>query len=467
MTKMAISQTIKQRLFRPIPIDSLAAFRILFGAMMAFSILRFMAKGWVHELYVKPNYFFTYYGFSWVKPWPEWGLYLHFSLLALLALMIALGFYYRWSMILFFLGFTYVELLDQSNYLNHYYFISLIAFLMIWMPLAQAYSVDTWRKKEKQTSPPLNTLDPHYAPAWPLLTLRLQMAILYFFAGAAKLNPDWLFAAQPLKIWLQGQSGMPLIGPLLAQTWMAYAMSWAGTLYDLTIPFFLSWRKTRVIAYLAVVFFHVFTWMLFNIGVFPWVMIVATTAFFEPDWPRKFWSFLSRKGRKKKLATNSFTIPSKLTLTSKHSQLIMACLSVYFLIQIFLPLRHWLYPGNTLWTEEGFRFSWRVMLKEKNGALDYFISEPSTGRRWEVSPSRYLSPYQLQQMNTRPDMILALAHHIAEDFRKQGIKNPEVRVHSIASLNGRPQQTLIDPTVNLAQEKDSLWPKKWIVPLKK
>ena len=40
-------------------------------------------------------------------------------------------------------------------------------------------------------------------------------------------------------------------------------------------------------------------------------------------------------------------------------------LVVLFLgIQFLLPLRHLLYPGNVNWTEEGFRFAWRVMLVE-------------------------------------------------------------------------------------------------------
>jgi hypothetical protein len=42
-----------------------------------------------------------------------------------------------------------------------------------------------------------------------------------------------------------------------------------------------------------------------------------------------------------------------------------------------------------------------------------------------------------------------------------------VRVYADAwaSLNGRPRQRLIDPSVDLASEPWSLWPKRWILPL--
>jgi len=116
---MAISGRFKT-LFEPIDIASLVAFRVLFGLLMSISMVRFLAKGWVETLYLQPAVFFTYPGLAWVRPWPAWGIYSHVILLALFALLVACGWYYRVSTAFFCALFTYLELIDQTNYLNHY-----------------------------------------------------------------------------------------------------------------------------------------------------------------------------------------------------------------------------------------------------------------------------------------------------------------------------------------------------------
>ena len=114
-------------------IAPLVVFRIIFGLMMFFGILRFWLNGWIHDFFIKPDHFFHYYGFEWVKPMGEFGMYTVFALLLISSLSIALGLFYRISSFLFFLFFTYVELIDVTNYLNHYYFISLVSFLMCFL----------------------------------------------------------------------------------------------------------------------------------------------------------------------------------------------------------------------------------------------------------------------------------------------------------------------------------------------
>src|SRR5579872_4861139 len=126
----------------PVDVASLAAFRILFGSLMAFGMIRFMARGWIGELYLTPAWAFPYPGFSWVRPWPGVWMYAHFILLAIFAAGVAAGFFYRVCAILFFVGFTYVELIDQTLYLNHYYLVTLISALMIFLPANRAWSLD-------------------------------------------------------------------------------------------------------------------------------------------------------------------------------------------------------------------------------------------------------------------------------------------------------------------------------------
>ena len=133
---------LRERLMAPGDIASLAAFRIFFGLMMALGGIRFTARGWVHELYIAPELFFPYWGLEWVRPLPGIGMYLVFTVLILAALGVACGLFYRLSATTFFLVFTYVELLDKTNYLNHYYFVSLVALLMIFLPAHHAFSLD-------------------------------------------------------------------------------------------------------------------------------------------------------------------------------------------------------------------------------------------------------------------------------------------------------------------------------------
>ncbi|MCB0164626.1 MAG: HTTM domain-containing protein [Anaerolineae bacterium] len=235
---------------QPVSILPLVVFRVLFGLLMLAGTIRFVANGWIEAFYLKPEFHFTYYGFAWVKPLPGVGLYLVFGLVAVAALFIALGFMYRAAIIVFFLLFTYTELLDKTYYLNHYYFISLLTFLLIFLPLHRSGSLDSWLWPALKTG---------VVPRWTLFAIRLQLALVYVFAGIAKLNGDWLFQAMPLKLWLAAQTDFPIIGFLFDHAWFAYLMSWSGAIYDLTIPFFLLWRKTRPTAYLAVIGFHVMT----------------------------------------------------------------------------------------------------------------------------------------------------------------------------------------------------------------
>ncbi len=195
------------RLFAPVDIASLVFFRIAFGTIMAVEVLRYFYHGWIRRYYIDPTYHFSYYGFEWVQPWPGIGMYLHFIALGALAICIAYGFWYRVSTVLFFLGFTYVFLLDQANYLNHFYLIVLISFLMIFIPAHRSFSVDALERPQLRSET---------APAWALWVLMAQMAIVYFYGGLAKLNDDWL-RGEPIRTWLASRMDFPVIGPLFAE----------------------------------------------------------------------------------------------------------------------------------------------------------------------------------------------------------------------------------------------------------
>ena len=220
--------------------------RIGFGVVLAWECIRYFVQGWIREYFVEPSFHFTYWGFDWVHPWPGVGMYVHFAVLGVLAACVAAGLWYRVSVALFCLGFTYAHLVDKTNYLNHYYLVSVLSLLMVFLPLDRAGSLDVWRRPARRRAT---------VPAWVLWTLRLQIGLVYVFGGIAKLNADWLLAAQPLRLWLAASTDLPVIGTLLGEPSVAYCFSWAGALFDLTIVFFLVASRTRVWAYGAVVVF--------------------------------------------------------------------------------------------------------------------------------------------------------------------------------------------------------------------
>ncbi|HZR18357.1 MAG TPA: HTTM domain-containing protein [Verrucomicrobiae bacterium] len=442
----------------PVDIASLAAFRFLFGLLMAAAMVRFLAKGWIRLLYIEPRFFFSYPGLEWLRPWPGFLMHVHFIVLAILALGIAFGIFYRVCIALFFLGFTYVELLDQTAYLNHYYLISLLSGLLIFLPAHRAWSIDVWRKPQLRLEA---------VPAWCLNLLRFQVAVVYVFAGLAKFNADWLLRAEPLRIWLPARSDLPLVGPWLGQAWVAYGASWFGALFDTSIVFCLLWRRTRWPAYALLVLFHVATWVLFNIGMFPWIMIVAALLLFPADWPRRWLAWLRGRGADSQTALSpqrggardeiSFGLWS-----DRPCSFLLVLLAAYAAVQVALPLRPWLVSQPSAWTCAGFNCAWRVMIAEKTGYAEFYAFDPSTSRRWRLSVKNFLTPRQETLMAQDPYLVRAMGRRLAADLKARGLVQAQVTVDAFAALNGRPSQPLIDPNVNLAGPV----PDGWIVPLR-
>lgn len=426
----------------------LVVFRIVWGAMLLASVVRFWTKGWIDELYIRPAFFFPYYGFGFVHPLGE-ATYAVFAVCGLCALLAMIGLWYRWAATGLFLSFTYIELMDKTTYLNHYYFVSLVCLLLIFLPANVLFSVDAWRKPSLRAG---------RIPYWTTGSVRLLVALLYVFAGIAKLNSDWLLEALPLRIWLPARNDMPVIGPLLEKRWVAYAFSWIGCLYDLTIPLWLLLPRTRVWGYAMVVVFHVLTALLFPIGMFPYVMIVTALIFFSGEWHERL---LARLGRLvPAMPVRSATVYAYPPAAGK---VLKAGLLVFFVFQFLFPFRYLLYPGELFWTEEGYRFSWRVMLMEKAGYAQFTVQD-TTGRKIIVNNTLFLTPLQEKMMSTQPDMLLQYAHFLRDHFAGKGFRQPSVYVDSYVALNGRFGRPLVAPDTDLARERDTFLPKSWITP---
>jgi vitamin K-dependent gamma-carboxylase len=428
-------------LFSPVDIASLVAFRIAFGGIMLWEVIRYFSHRWIAAYWIEPDFHFTYSGFHWVRPWPEAGMYVHMGVLAVLAVFIAAGLFYRISTALFFAGFTYTFLLERALYLNHLYFVCLVSFLMVFVPAHRALSIDALLRP---------ALRADVVPFWSLWILRMQLAIVYIFAGIAKFNSDW-FRGEPLRTWLHDLNATPVIGPLFDRPEMFYVISWGGLAFDLFIVPLLVWRRTRTVAFIAAVCFHLANAWFFRIGVFPWFSIAMTTLFFEPDWPRR--------------ALRRFGIASTTSDTTEpapQSSWIVAFIGLYMVFQILFPLRHWIYPGDVAWTEEGHEFSWRMKLRGKVGRAIFVVTDPATKETWRERPHDFLESWQVRKMSTRPELIRQFAHYLAENEKLESGAAVEVRVDSKVSLNGRPAAALIDPDTDLAREPHRIGPAKWI-----
>jgi len=443
---------------REIPATTLAVYRIFFGALMLFSTARFILNGWVHDFYIAPKFHFTYLGFEWI-PYPNPTiLYFIFAMMLLSSIGIMLGFFYRFSAFAFFILFTYVELLDKTTYLNHYYFVSLVAFLMIFLPANRYFSLDEYFGFVPQQKT---------VPNWTISILKFQIAVVYIFAGLAKLESDWLIHAQPLKYWLHTAHHFPLFGDLLKQDWVAYFFSWFGCIYDLFIVFFLLNVRTRIYAYFIVIIFHVTTWILFPIGVFPWVMIFATTIFLPEKFHSSILNFLGKIFNRE----SKSTLRSTYFVGPDYKKIVHFSLGLFIAIQILFPFRYLLYPGNIFWTEQGFRFSWRVMLMEKTGYAEFYISDPESKAQWPVNNSDHLTRLQEKMMSTQPDMILQYADYLENQYRDTTLylgenvftfHEPEVHAEIYVTLNSRPSQLYVSKEYNLAAIENNLSDRYWL-----
>lgn len=402
-------------------------------------------------MYIDPSFHFTFYGFEWVTPLGDYT-YLLFFICGLSAFFVAIGYKYYISIIIFFLSFTYIELMDKTTYLNHYYFVSILSFLMIFLPSNSSYSVDSYLQKKSFK----------YTPKWCVDSIKLLLFIVYFYSGLAKINKDWLFEAQPLKIWLTtGSYDFPLIGSnLMQQEWFHYFMSWGGMFYDLLIPFLLIYTRTRVFGFLLVIFFHLFTVLLFPIGMFPYIMIMSSLIFFSSKTHKKILDFILKPFIDKIKSIREMKI-----INIQKERISLIVVSVFFIIQFLFPFRYSLYPGELFWNEQGYRFSWRVMLMEKKGYTTFKVVNKENDNSFYIMNNSFLTELQERQMSFQPDFIIEYAHFLGNYYKNLGLNDIEIYADSYVALNGRISKRFIDPEIDLLKQKRGFKNKDWIIPL--
>lgn len=437
-----------KKLFQPVDIAPLIFFRVVVGALMTIEMIGEVVTDYSAD-YFHSGFHFSYQFFEWLEPWPLFWMHVHFWLNVLLGIFVTIGLFYRLSAFLLFLGMTSAFLMEKSVYINHTYLYCLTVFLMLFLPANKAWSVDVKRNPSIRQSS---------VPVWTIWILLFQISVVYIFAGLAKVNADWL-AGKPMMYWLPVKKHYYLIGPLLEQPWFPYLISWGGVAFDLLIVPLMLWRRTRRYAFFVAVFFHLTNVSIFGIGTFPWYSIAMTALFLDPAVFRRL------PVLRKKLPPYQAENYSQTYRRPAYLNAVAAFLAAYALVQLAIPLRQYAYPGNTSWTEDGHNFSWHMMLRAKWGSLQYSVVSPSTGESWTVNPKEYITSHQYRSMIGKPDMILELAHHIAEDYRQKGYEDVEVYGQCLLKFNGRPSLPFVDSTVNLAEEERGLHTYRWVLPL--
>ncbi|PKA83124.1 vitamin K-dependent gamma-carboxylase-like protein [Ulvibacter sp. MAR_2010_11] len=417
-------------LFTHIDNSGLVLFRIAFGFLIAVEAFGAIATGWVRRAFVEPDFTFNFIGLDFLQPLPGNGMYFYFILMGICGVCVLLGYKYRLSMIGYAILWSGVYLMQKTSYNNHYYLLMLLCWIMAILPAHRWFSLDA-KINPKIKSPSM--------PRWVLLILILQVWIVYTYASVAKWYPDWLNLTVPA-LFMSGKSDYWLIGGFLQLHWVHWCIAYVGILFDLLIIPLLLWKRTRLLGFCISIFFHLFNSVVFQIGIFPYMSIAFALFFFSPELLQK--RFLP----KKQLYTAGETI------LPKYRNTLITVFSIYFVIQIALPLRHWFFKDDVLWTEEGHRLSWRMMLRSKHGSLTVWVEDKKTGERLRYDYTKLVGEKQSRSVKTKPDLLWQMAQRIKASEAEVG-KDVAVFMDARVQVNGGEYFPLIDKSVDLASEK--------------
>jgi len=418
---------LSQFLFKKIDNAQLVVFRVFYGLLVSAECYGAIATGWVRRTLVEPEFTFSFIGFEWLQPLPGNGMYIYFAVMGTLGLLIALGLKYRFSALAFAVLWSGVYLMQKTSYNNHYYLLMLLAYIMAFLPANRDASLDA------KLNPKLRSQTMYNWIRWIII---LQLFIVYTYASVAKLYADWLDFSM-IEVLMSSKKDYYVIGDLLQERWGHKIIAIFGICFDLLIVPALLWKPTRKIAFVLSIFFHLFNSIVFQIGIFPYLSLAFTVFFFEPQTIRNI--FLKTKK----------IIPETKIIIPKTKNVVLTVLGIYFLFQLILPLRHHFFKDDVLWTEEGHRLSWRMMLRSRGGRITYKVVNSQTKDTTKINLNDYLTKKQQRRVACYPDFIWQFAQRLKKEYAEQG-EEIQVFVENKVKINQNPYQQFIDPNVDLA-----------------
>ncbi len=401
----------------------LTLYRILFGLLMLVESWGAIATGWVNSAFVEPRWTFPLRGFEALRvlsgPW----MLGYFAAMGCAALGVTLGWRYRWSAATLAVLWTGAYLAQKSHYNNHYYLAVILCWLMAFLPAHRDRSLDVRSGRvQRQVT----------CPAWIHRVFRVQLLIVFTYAAVNKFYPGWL-NGDYLRLNLGSKGDRWPLGALVVKPWFQTFTIYAAIVFDAVVIPCLMIKRTRWWAFAGLVGFNLFNSIVFRIGIFPY-MVIATTVFFFVD------LFRSTPPGEESVAGGD-------PLRGLH-----VAVGVLMAVQLVLPLRHHLIPGDVTWTEEGHRMSWRMMLRSKSGVIMLDAKDGASGRRWTVPLQKFVGPRQLSRVAVNPEFLYQLVQILKEHYRAEGVSELELRAgYSAVSLNGNPAAPLYDPAVDLTR----------------
>ncbi|MCV6631525.1 MAG: HTTM domain-containing protein [Flavobacteriaceae bacterium] len=437
-------QKLNSILFKRIDNSALIVFRILFGVLIFLESIGAIFTGWVKRAFIEPEFTFTFIGLEFLQPLPGYGMYWYYAIMGVFGLCVAFGYYYRFSMGAFTLMWTITYWMQKSSYNNHYYLLILLCVFMLLVPAHRSRSMDV---KQNRVSPAEDM------PQWVSIAIIAQILIMYTYAAIAKIYPDWL-ELRAIESFLSAKAHYFLVGELLQQKAMHAFLAYGGLFFDLLVAIGLLYKPTRKIAFGCAIFFHLFNSFVFQVGIFPYLGLAFCLFFFEPEGIRK--RFLKTK---RAYISQEIVVP-------KAAKWYLAIGVLYFAWQILMPLRHWVIPGDVLYTEEGHRMSWRMMLRSKSSSLHYKLVY-TDGSKETVYPRQHMSAKQAAVIGGRPDMIWQFAQRLKKMAASSG-KGVKVYAYAQVNVNRTGWKQFIDPNVDLGSVAWSHWKHhEWVWDAKK
>ncbi len=434
---------LNRLLFTKVDNSQLLIFRVFLGILIALESYGAIATGWVKETLINPKFTFSFIGFDWLHPLPGNGMYFYFFIMGTLGLFIAFGFKYRFSIITFTVMWFAVYLMQKASYNNHYYLLALISFFMCFFPANRDYSIDVRRNSSIQSNSMYSYVK------WIII---LQLFLVYTYASIAKLYGDWLDFGI-IEILMKNKITYPLIGSVLQEPWVHKTIAITGVVFDALIIPALLWKPTRKVAFITSIFFHLTNSIVFQIGIFPYLALAFTVFFFEADTIRSI--FFKKKE----------TFKNPIIQIPSYKKLLVFGGGIYFLIQLLLPIRHHFIKDNVLWTEEGHRLSWRMMLRSRTGKIQFKVVNNKNDASHIVKLDQYLTKKQMRKIAAYPDFIWQFAQILKQEYAANGENISVYALNSKVSINGRPYNAFINSKMDLAHEKwDHFGHHEWIYP---
>ncbi|QXP60983.1 HTTM domain-containing protein [Olleya sp. HaHaR_3_96] len=429
-------------LFKRIDNSALIVFRIIFGLLCFLESVGAIFTGWVKYTLIDPKFTFNFIGLDFLQPLPGYWMYVYYSIMGLFGLLIMVGYKYRLSIIAFTTMWTCTYLMQKASYNNHYYLLCLLSTIMLFLPANTYASVDA------KLNPSIKKIS---MPSWCKWIFVIQLFIMYTYASVAKFYPDWLDLTVPKQL-MQGKENYPIIGSGLQHPFFPYLVGYGGILYDALIIPFLLFKPTRKLAFIGSIFFHLFNSIVFGVGIFPYLALAFSLFFFEPETVKNIF-----------LKSKTYYSQAEIKVLNYKPYLITVA-SIYIAIQVILPIRHHFIDDNVLWTEEGHRLSWRMMLRSKSGFATYKVVDKNTNKTTIINLNDYLSKKQKRMIATKPDVIWQFAQHLKKEFKAKG-KDVSVYVNCKASVNGRPFTTLVNPQIDLTTiQWNTFNHSQWLLP---